>query len=177
MYKQLVFNKCLPLLSYLISKRATILFRQCPWIDNALYRLDVSNTFFTTINLLWTYMVGSDSSSQFFELRLASNWKRIIQWKREVWRRNIWFNPPFLISLEMLVPNQGHCGFPSFPVVDWFFLFVDLWVFTFPLEDCSVFGNFAITLILNKYLSVNRYPIFHLPSFLQDTTQPVYMVK
>ena len=28
-----------------------------------------------------------------------------------------------------------------------FCLFIDLWVLTFPLEDCSVFGNFAITLI------------------------------
>jgi hypothetical protein len=28
----------------------------------------------------------------------------------------------------MPVPSQGHCGFPSFPVVDWFCLFVDLWV-------------------------------------------------
>jgi hypothetical protein len=37
----------------------------------------------------------------------------------------------------MLVPSQGHWGFPSFPVVDWFFLFVDLWVLPFPLEDCS----------------------------------------
>ena len=51
------------------------------------------------------------------------------------------------ISLEMPVPSQGHCGFPSFPVVDWFCLLVDLWVLPFPLEDCSVFGNFVITLI------------------------------
>jgi hypothetical protein len=49
------------------------------------------------------------------------------------------------ISLEMPVPSQVHCGFPSFPVVDWFCLFVDLWVLPFPLEDCSVFGNFVIT--------------------------------
>jgi hypothetical protein len=47
----------------------------------------------------------------------------------------------------MPVPSQGHCGFPSFPVVDWFCLFVDLWVLPFPLEDCSVFGNFVFTLI------------------------------
>ena len=26
----------------------------------------------------------------------------------------------------MPVPSQGHCGFPSFPVVDWFCLFIDL---------------------------------------------------
>ena len=35
----------------------------------------------------------------------------------------------------------------SFPVVDWFCPFVNLWVLPFPLEDCSVFGNFVITLI------------------------------
>ena len=49
----------------------------------------------------------------------------------------------------MPVPSQGHCSFPSFPVVDWFCLFIDLWVLLFPLEDCSVFGNFVITLIIN----------------------------
>ena len=47
----------------------------------------------------------------------------------------------------MPVPSQGHCGFHSFPVVDWFCLFVYLWVLTFPLLDCSEFGNFVITLI------------------------------
>ena len=51
------------------------------------------------------------------------------------------------IPLEMPVPSQGHCGFPSFSVVDWFCLFVDLWVLPFRLEDCSVFGNFVITLM------------------------------
>ena len=35
----------------------------------------------------------------------------------------------------------------SFPVVDWFCLFIYLWVLTFPLQDCSEFGNFVITLI------------------------------
>ena len=37
--------------------------------------------------------------------------------------------------------------FPSFPVVDWFCLFIDLLLLPFPLEDCSVFGNFVFTLI------------------------------
>jgi hypothetical protein len=69
------------------------------------------------------------------------------KWKREVWRFKIWFNPPF--SLEMPVPSQGHYGFHSFPVVDWFCLFIYLWVLTFPLEDCSEFGNLVITLIYN----------------------------
>ena len=40
-----------------------------------------------------------------------------------------------------------HYGFHSFSVVDWFCLFIYLWVLTFPLEDCSEFGNFVITLI------------------------------
>ena len=51
------------------------------------------------------------------------------------------------ISLEMPVSSQGQYGFPSFPVVDWLCLFIDLWVLPFPLEDCSVFGNFVITII------------------------------
>jgi hypothetical protein len=54
-------------------------------------------------------------------------------------------------SLELSNRNasikSGPLRFPSFPVVDWFCLFVDLWVLPFPLEDCSVFGNFVITLI------------------------------
>jgi hypothetical protein len=37
--------------------------------------------------------------------------------------------------------------FHSFPVVDWFCLFIYLWVLTFPLYDCSEFGNFVIILI------------------------------
>jgi hypothetical protein len=47
----------------------------------------------------------------------------------------------------MPVPSQGHYGFHSFPVVDWFCLFIYLWDLTFPLLDCSDFGNFVITLI------------------------------
>ena len=47
----------------------------------------------------------------------------------------------------MPVPSQGHYGFHSFPVVDWFCLFIYLWVLTFTLQDCLEFGNFVITLI------------------------------
>jgi hypothetical protein len=50
----------------------------------------------------------------------------------------------------MPVPSQGHYGFHSFPVVDWFCLFIYLWVLTFPLEDCSEFGNFVITLMYSN---------------------------
>jgi hypothetical protein len=57
----------------------------------------------------------------------------------------------------MLVPSQGHCGFPSFPVVDWFCLFADLRVLPFPLEDCLVFSNFVITLIYHNTTFINRY--------------------
>jgi hypothetical protein len=46
-----------------------------------------------------------------------------------------------------LYPSQGHYDFHSFPVVEWFCLFIYLWVLTFPLLDCSEFGNFVITLI------------------------------
>jgi hypothetical protein len=57
----------------------------------------------------------------------------------------------------MVWPSQGHCDFPSFPVVDWFCLFVDLCVLPFPFENCSVFGNFVITLIRHgQSLSVRR---------------------
>jgi hypothetical protein len=55
------------------------------------------------------------------------------------------------ISLEMPVPSQGQYGFYSFPVVDWFCLFIFVWVLTFPLDDCSEFDNFVITLI-NSFL-------------------------
>ena len=61
----------------------------------------------------------------------------------------------------MPVPSQGHCGFPSFQVVDWFWLFVDLWVLPFSLEDCSVFGNFVIIFIYSFWL-----PLWYLQKFL-----------
>jgi hypothetical protein len=54
----------------------------------------------------------------------------------------------------MPVPSQGHYGFHSFPVVDWFCLFIYLWVLIFPLEDCSEFGNFVITLIVISDLNI-----------------------
>ena len=38
-----------------------------------------------------------------------------------------------LVSDRLPVPSQGHYGFHSFPVVDWFCLFIYLWVLTFPL--------------------------------------------
>ena len=38
-----------------------------------------------------------------------------------------------LIQPTISVPSQGHYGFDSFPVVDWFCLFIYLWVLTFHL--------------------------------------------
>ena len=63
-------------------------------------------------------------------------------------------------SLEMPVPSQSHCDFPSFSVVNWLCLFVDIWVLPFPLEDCLVYGNFVITLICDGsgFLRVLRFP-------------------
>ena len=51
--------------------------------------------------------------------------------------------------------NWNYCGKLNFLFffklilifVDWFCLFTYLWVLTFPLEDCSEFGKFVITLI------------------------------
>jgi hypothetical protein len=57
----------------------------------------------------------------------------------------------------MPVPSQGYYGFHSFPVLDWFCLFIYLWVLTFPLEDCSEFGN--VVIILWNYRE-NLYFIF-----------------
>ena len=59
------------------------------------------------------------------------------------------------ICLEMSVTSQGHYDFLSFPVVDWFCLFIYLWVLPFPLADCSEFGNFVITLIFNICMNLN----------------------
>ena len=40
---------------------------------------------------------------------------------------------PWLHHIALTVPSQGHYGFHSFPVVDWFCLFIYVWVLTFPL--------------------------------------------
>jgi hypothetical protein len=57
--------------------------------------------------------------------------------------------------------KSGSLRFHSFRVVDWFCLFIYLWVLTFPLLDCSEFGNFVITLIyyhdlLHDYLNCHK---------------------
>jgi hypothetical protein len=48
--------------------------------------------------------------------------------------------------------------FHSFSFVDWFCLFIYLWVLTFPLLDCSEFGNFVIILIYKLNLSILKSP-------------------
>ena len=60
------------------------------------------------------------------------------------------------------IEDEFHFGFPSFPVVDWFCLFVDLWVLSFHLEDCSVFGNFVITLIFILYSNVKHFKVLEI---------------
>jgi hypothetical protein len=42
------------------------------------------------------------------------------------------------------VPSQGHYGFHSFPVVDWFCLFIYLWVLTFL---CKIVRSSVILLL------------------------------
>ena len=74
----------------------------------------------------------------------------------------------------MPIPSQGNCGFPSFPVVDWFCPFVDLWVLPFPLEDCSVFGNFVITLI---YISNDGIMVTHTGMHLNLLISPGLVVN
>ena len=41
----------------------------------------------------------------------------------------------FILETSIYRNSQGHY---SFPVADWFCLFIYLWVLPFPLEDCSV---------------------------------------
>jgi len=52
--------------------------------------------------------------------------------------------------------KSGSLRLSQFPVVDWFCL---IWVLTFPLEDCSEFGNFVITLI---------YPLLDTPFYKRN---------
>ena len=83
----------------------------------------------------------------FFLLCLSSSCALYAQCYQCFWFAHSWLLLRFTLTMEMPVPSQGHYGFPSFPVVDWFCLFIYLWVLTFHLEDCSEFGNFVITLI------------------------------
>ena len=67
--------------------------------------------------------------------------------------------------------------FASFPVVDWFCLFIDLWVLTFPLEDCSVFGNFVITLICRSMLWCISSLCISMDNYLEDCKYMVFYFR
>ena len=64
----------------------------------------------------------------------------------------------------MPVPSQGHYGFHSFPVVDWFCLFIYIWVLTFPLLDYSEFGNLVISLIENERKTLLPFDVLKNPN-------------
>jgi hypothetical protein len=48
-------------------------------------------------------------------------------------------------------------GFHSFPVVDWFCLFIYLWVLTFPLEDCSEFCYYPYYPVIYKWKAISEH--------------------
>ena len=55
----------------------------------------------------------------------------------------------------MPVSSQGHYGFHSFPVVDWFCLFINLWVLTFL---CKIVRSSVILLLpLFKQLGIKHF--------------------
>jgi hypothetical protein len=66
-------------------------------------------------------------------------------------------------------------GFHSFPFVDWFCLFIYLWVLTFPLQDCSEFGTFVITLIYASFDFLNLEILtFKISKFLLLKSRNLY---
>ena len=92
-------------------------------------------------------------TKEYFAPHLKYNVFLLSDWKKKLLRRNDSFIPA---NMDADFPEiqtcfshnmknckrysfQGHYGFHSFPVVDWFCLFIYLWVLTFPLEDCSEF--------------------------------------
>ena len=83
-----------------------------------------------------------------FRFRTFTNNLNFLNQSKHVWNDR-WLKLIYMPMSEMPVPSQVHYGFPSFPVVDWFCLFIYLWVLPFPLEDCSEFCNFVITLNYN----------------------------
>jgi hypothetical protein len=74
------------------------------------------------------------------------------------------------------VPSQGHCGFPSFPVVDWFCLFVDLWVLSlWKIARCSFILYFDLTTIwhIQSSLSCVEYVYLFTKSLIDMSFQPL----
>ena len=87
-------------------------------------------------NIIW---YGNRSASLYCGEKFCWHVSFKVDWMQRIldsspsvfhWWTQRWF-------LEMPVPSQGHYGFHSFPVVDWFCLCIYLWVLTFPLLDCS----------------------------------------
>ena len=75
-----------------------------------------------------------------------TNCKWIVFWKCSFWS---------MLSLEMPVPSQGHYGFHNFLVVDWFCLFINLWVLTFL---CKIVRSSVILLLpLFKQLGIKHF--------------------
>jgi hypothetical protein len=64
----------------------------------------------------------------------------------------------------MPVPSQGHYGFHSFPVFDWFCLFIYLRVLTFPsvilLLPLFTINCGFIVIFLLKHLNYSRHPTY-----------------
>jgi hypothetical protein len=58
------------------------------------------------------------------------------------------------IYCSFIMSNFNYC-----PIVWHFCLFVNLWVLPFPLEVCSVFGNFVITLIYFDLFNRSSYEL------------------
>ena len=74
----------------------------------------------------------------------------------------------------MPVPSQGYYGCTVFRLLTDFYLFIYLWVLTFPLEDCSVFGNFVITFICSQralnYLAFQSFMSVHDEGYFRNVS-------
>ena len=79
----------------------------------------------------------------------------------EVWRRKIWFNPPFLWKCMYQV--RAIKVFPVFRLLT-DCLFVDLWVLPFPLKDCRC----SVILLLPLLVNHNGISV---PQMTTDTLQ------
>jgi hypothetical protein len=65
-----------------------------------------------------------------------------------LWMYSLFFGKKmssFSVTLEMPVPSQGHYGFHTFPVVDWFCLFI--YLYEFWLSLCKIILSSVILLL------------------------------
>ena len=72
------------------------------------------------------------------------------------------------ISLEMPVPSQGHYGFHSFPVVDWFCLFI--YNYEFWLSLCKIVRS-SVILLLPLFVNFKGEPYIMLGNKLYLMTR------